>query len=30
MKTLREEGLVIAESGLTSLEEVLRVTAPDE
>ena len=30
MKTLREEGLAAAESGLTSLEEVLRVTAPDE
>jgi type IV pilus assembly protein PilB len=30
MKTLREEGLSAALKGLTSLEEVLRVTAPDE
>jgi type IV pilus assembly protein PilB len=30
MKTLREDGLEAALKGLTSLEEVLRVTAPDE
>jgi type IV pilus assembly protein PilB len=30
MKTLREEGLSAALRGLTTLEEVLRVTAPDE
>jgi type II secretory ATPase GspE/PulE/Tfp pilus assembly ATPase PilB-like protein len=30
MKTLREEGLDAVIKGLTSLEEVLRVTAPDE
>ncbi len=30
MKTLREEGLKAVFEGLTSLEEVLRVTAPDE
>jgi type II secretory ATPase GspE/PulE/Tfp pilus assembly ATPase PilB-like protein len=30
MRTLREEGLDAALKGLTSLEEVLRVTAPDE
>ena len=30
MKTLREDGLEIALKGLTSLEEVLRVTIPDE
>lgn len=30
MKTLREDGLEAALQGLTSLEEVLRVTAPDE
>jgi len=30
MKTLREEGIEAALKGLTSLEEVLRVTAPDE
>jgi len=30
MRTLREEGLSLALKGLTSLEEVLRVTAPDE
>jgi type IV pilus assembly protein PilB len=30
MKTLREDGLDAALKGLTSLEEVLRVTAPDE
>lgn len=30
MRTLREEGLDSALKGLTSLEEVLRVTAPDE
>jgi type II secretory ATPase GspE/PulE/Tfp pilus assembly ATPase PilB-like protein len=30
MKTLREEGLEIALKGLTTLEEVLRVTAADE
>ncbi|MDI6606002.1 MAG: ATPase, T2SS/T4P/T4SS family, partial [Candidatus Omnitrophota bacterium] len=30
MKTLREEGVEAALRGLTSLEEVLRVTVPDE
>jgi type IV pilus assembly protein PilB len=30
MKTLREEGLQLALKGVTTLEEVLRVTAPDE
>jgi type IV pilus assembly protein PilB len=30
MKTLRENGLELALKGITSLEEVLRVTAPDE
>ncbi len=30
MRTMREDGLVKALAGLTSLEEVLRVTAPDE
>jgi len=30
MKTLREDGLDAALKGLTSIEEVLRVTAPDE
>jgi type IV pilus assembly protein PilB len=30
MKTLREDGIEAALKGLTSLEEVLRVTAPDE
>jgi type IV pilus assembly protein PilB len=30
MRTLREEGLGAAMRGLTTLEEVLRVTAPDE
>jgi len=30
MKTLREEGLRAALEGITTLEEVLRVTAPDE
>jgi type IV pilus assembly protein PilB len=30
MKTLREDGIEAALNGLTSLEEVLRVTAPDE
>jgi type IV pilus assembly protein PilB len=30
MKTLREEGVAQVLSGVTSLEEVLRVTAPDE
>ncbi|MBF0521462.1 MAG: Flp pilus assembly complex ATPase component TadA [Candidatus Omnitrophica bacterium] len=30
MKTMREDGLKKAMEGLTSLEEVLRVTAPDE
>ncbi|MFH1458612.1 MAG: ATPase, T2SS/T4P/T4SS family [Candidatus Omnitrophota bacterium] len=30
MKTLRENGLEEASKGITSLEEVLRVTAPDE
>jgi type IV pilus assembly protein PilB len=30
MKTLRQDGLEAALKGLTSLEEVLRVTAPDE
>lgn len=30
MRTLREEGLDAALKGLTTLEEVLRVTAPDE
>ncbi len=30
MKTLREEGLQAALKGITTLEEVLRVTAPDE
>ncbi len=30
MKTMREDGLIKALAGITSLEEVLRVTAPDE
>lgn len=30
MKTLREDGIEMALKGLTTLEEVLRVTAPDE
>jgi len=30
MQTLREDGILKARSGLTSLEEVLRVTAQDE
>jgi type II secretory ATPase GspE/PulE/Tfp pilus assembly ATPase PilB-like protein len=30
MRTLREEGLDAVMRGLTTLEEVLRVTAPDE
>lgn len=30
MKTMREDGLTKALSGVTSLEEVLRVTAPDD
>jgi type II secretory ATPase GspE/PulE/Tfp pilus assembly ATPase PilB-like protein len=30
MQTLREEGLQIVFAGVTTLEEVLRVTAPDE
>jgi len=30
MKTLREEGIALALKGITTLEEVLRVTAPDE
>ena len=30
MRTLREEGVSLALGGLTTLEEVLRVTAPDE
>ncbi|MGE5197809.1 MAG: GspE/PulE family protein, partial [Deltaproteobacteria bacterium] len=30
MQTLREEGMAVALKGLTTLEEVLRVTAPDE
>ncbi|MDP2653784.1 MAG: ATPase, T2SS/T4P/T4SS family [Candidatus Omnitrophota bacterium] len=30
MKTMREDGLIKALAGATSLEEVLRVTAPDE
>lgn len=30
MRTLREEGMDIARSGLTTIEEVVRVTAPDE
>jgi type II secretory ATPase GspE/PulE/Tfp pilus assembly ATPase PilB-like protein len=30
MKTMREDGLAKAIQGLTTLEEVLRVTAPDE
>ncbi|MFH0762413.1 MAG: ATPase, T2SS/T4P/T4SS family [Candidatus Omnitrophota bacterium] len=30
MRTLREEGIEAALKGITSLEEVLRVTAPDE
>ena len=30
MKTLREDGLEAALKGMTSLEEILRVTAPDE
>lgn len=30
MKTLREDGVEMALKGLTTLEEVLRVTAPDE
>jgi type IV pilus assembly protein PilB len=30
MRTLREEGLNVALKGLTTLEEVVRVTAPDE
>ena len=30
MKTLRQEGMDAAQKGITTLEEVLRVTAPDE
>ena len=30
MKTMREDGLAKALAGLTTLEEVLRVTGPDE
>jgi type II secretory ATPase GspE/PulE/Tfp pilus assembly ATPase PilB-like protein len=30
MKTLREEGMDSALKGITTIEEVLRVTAPDE
>lgn len=30
MKTLREQGMEIVFKGLTTIEEVLRVTAPDE
>ena len=30
MVTMREDGLTKAAEGLTSLEEVLRITAPDE
>jgi type II secretory ATPase GspE/PulE/Tfp pilus assembly ATPase PilB-like protein len=30
MRTLREEGMDLALKGITTLEEVLRVTAPDE
>ena len=30
MITLREDGLQAVFKGLTSLEEILRVTAPDE
>ncbi|MEM7817067.1 MAG: type II secretion system protein GspE, partial [Candidatus Aenigmatarchaeota archaeon] len=30
MKTLREDGLIKVSSGMTTLEEVLRVTAADE
>lgn len=30
MKTLREDGLEVAQKGLTTIEEILRVTAPDE
>jgi type IV pilus assembly protein PilB len=30
MRTLRQEGLRLALAGLTSIEEVIRVTAPDE
>ena len=30
MQTLREDGILKARNGLTSLEEVLRVTARDE
>jgi type IV pilus assembly protein PilB len=30
MKTLREQGLDLATQGVTTIEEVLRVTAPDE
>lgn len=30
MQTLREDGIVKARAGITSLEEVLRVSAPDE
>jgi len=30
MRTMREDGLVKALAGLTSLEEVLRITAPDQ
>lgn len=30
MRTLREEGLLLASRGITSIEEVIRVTAPDE
>jgi type II secretory ATPase GspE/PulE/Tfp pilus assembly ATPase PilB-like protein len=29
MKTLRQAGLSMIEEGVTTLEEVLRVTAPD-
>jgi type II secretory ATPase GspE/PulE/Tfp pilus assembly ATPase PilB-like protein len=30
MKTLRESGIELALKGITSIEEILRVTAPDE
>ena len=30
MKTMREDGLAKAVAGLTTLEEILRVTAADE
>ena len=30
MRTLREDGINLVKNGLTTIEEVVRVTAPDE